>query len=156
MAKKRICIASGSAVLALCLAACLLQGAPWLFGVAFFEVRSGSMVPDYAIGDTVCAIIGRMPVQGEVAVFRNADGDIILHRAVRVSGDGIYTKGDANAEFDPGMTSYSDVIGTAVFRLPDAGGWLATGILAAAACLGASLLIMGLCLGKHCDRRKKA
>lgn len=46
---------------------------------------------------------------GSIIIFRHSNG-IAIHRVIRLSGDTIVTKGDANTEEDPPIT-FADVVG---------------------------------------------
>ena len=95
-----------------CLAITLV---PILFGWRPYVVESGSMVPRIHIGDVVLAspVTDKATVLGRVIVFNSPSkkGEILTHRVIRISGDQLTTKGDANPIADTGKITMSDVRG---------------------------------------------
>jgi signal peptidase I len=95
-----------------CLAVTLV---PVLFGWRPYVVESGSMRPRVNIGDVVLAspVSDKATVLGRVIVFNSASkkGEIVAHRVIRISGDLLTTKGDANQIADTGKITMSDVRG---------------------------------------------
>jgi len=71
------------------------------------------MSPFIRDGDTV-AIYPDGPLRvGDVALFRNSEDRLVLHRVIRITEAGIITRGDA-CHADDGFTPFEDVIGRAV------------------------------------------
>ncbi len=55
---------------------------------------------------------------GDVISFKVDDDMLVTHRAVRITGAGIYTKGDENNTEDPDAVTKENYIGKTVFALP--------------------------------------
>ena len=79
---------------------------PMLFGWRPYVIESGSMEPRIGIGDVVLAspvaAADQKELLGRVTVFDSPEvpGKVITHRVVRLEGDTIVTKGDANQSVD--------------------------------------------------------
>ena len=58
---------------------------------------------------------------GDVIVFRKGGNATVTHRVVRITADGIVTKGDANNVEDSNPVPYEKVVGHAKSKLPYAG-----------------------------------
>ena len=80
------------------IAAAVLLGALYLFGIHPYAVKTGSMEPAIHQG-SLCFINERTPLEevtaGQVIAFKTGDM-LVTHRVVRVDRDGVTTKGDAN------------------------------------------------------------
>lgn len=78
-------------------------------------VKSGSMEPTLSVGDVIfIEPVGRQDLEvGDVIVFyRPGTDQLIVHRVVRKTELGIYTKGDANPGIDPwAPVPYENVVG---------------------------------------------
>lgn len=78
-------------------------------------VKSESMEPVLNVGDVILIEPAR-PEDirvGDVVVFRNPwYGNLVVHRVVHKTEDGIYTKGDANSGLDPwSPVPYENIVG---------------------------------------------
>ncbi|XP_040579770.1 uncharacterized protein [Lepeophtheirus salmonis] len=62
-------------------------------------VRSGSMEPNYLIGDLIFIQEAISIESGDVIVFKE-DSTFIAHRVVKLDRGGVTTKGDANIHVD--------------------------------------------------------
>lgn len=80
-------------------------------------VISGSMYPALQRGDLILvkSVTPEEIEPGVVVVFRHENG-LAVHRVVRVTGDSIVTRGDANPEEDNPIT-FDDIVG----RVPEFG-----------------------------------
>ena len=82
---------------------------PMLFGWRPYVIESGSMEPRIGIGDVVLAspvaAADQKELLGRVTVFDSPEvpGKVITHRVVRLEGDTIVTKGDANQSVDSAL-----------------------------------------------------
>ncbi len=78
-------------------------------------VKSGSMEPILSVGDVILIEpVGRQDLKvGDVVVFyRPGTDQLIVHRVIRKTELGIYTKGDANPGIDPWVpVPYENVVG---------------------------------------------
>lgn len=96
----------------------------WALGTQYpmASVTSSSMWPTLKKGDLVFLKGVDKPEDlevGDIIGFELDDGGFAIHRVVRVDGDRITTKGDANRDEDPAI-DFDRVIG----RMPKIGGWL--------------------------------
>ncbi|MCS7132393.1 MAG: signal peptidase I [Aigarchaeota archaeon] len=94
-------------------------------------VKSGSMRPALEVGD----VILMEPVRpeelevGDVIIFHNPiSGDLIVHRIVKKTPEGVYTKGDANPGIDWwSPVPYENIVGRWTgFKIPN---WTGIGYL---------------------------
>lgn len=78
-------------------------------------VKSGSMEPILSVGDVIIIEpISRQDLEvGDVVVFYKPGTDqLIVHRVIRKTEQGIYTRGDANPGIDPwSPVPYENVVG---------------------------------------------
>ncbi len=94
--------------------------------VFFAIVLSGSMSPTINKYDLVLIqTIDKEPRVGDIILYRGKPQDpegreLILHRVIKISGDNIYTKGDANPNIDPWVVHREEIVGKAVtlFNIP--------------------------------------
>ncbi len=83
-------------------------------------VTSNSMSPTIKLYDLVLIqTIDRNPKVGDIILFKGKPADIerrelILHRVVKITEEGIYTKGDANPTIDPWIVKREEIVGKAV------------------------------------------
>ena len=99
-----------------------------LFGIREYMVMSGSMEPEYSVGDL--AVVKKIDTAdikvGDVITFLLSDDVIATHRVtevVRSEDDGqlrFRTKGDMNDTGD-GLVHNKNVLGIAIFRIPKLG-----------------------------------
>ena len=86
-------------ILILVLAFCVAK----VGGIDAYVVRSGSMEPAIQTG-SLCFVNTHTPYDdikaGDVIAFRIATGDLVTHRAITVTDQGIETKGDNNDTSD--------------------------------------------------------
>jgi signal peptidase len=93
-------------------------------------VASGSMVPTLKVGDLIIvqggftvSDINATHETGDIIVFHkpyNPD-ELIVHRAVEESGEGLTTKGDNNPTVDPWTVNDGDLVGKVVWIVPYVG-----------------------------------
>ena len=113
-------------VIALMAAAVLVLLAP-RFGCRVDTVLSGSMAPQFKVGDLV--VTRSVEVKdikvGDAITFRSPlNGNLISHRVTAVSEDsplGFQTKGDANEEPDPFIVPARNVVGKVCLHVPNLG-----------------------------------
>ena len=123
----------------------------YLCGIRLYHVKSGSMGELLPVG-CVCFVSTYSSYEsieaGDVISFRVDDDMLVTHRAVRITDDGIYTKGDANNTEDPDAVTKENYIGKTVFALPYIGalfGYFRT--MAGKAVIVAAMLVL-LILGR--------
>ncbi len=86
-------------------------------------VKSGSMEPTLKVGDVI-VIEPASPEDikvGDVIVFWNPwYGNLVVHRVVHITEEGVYTRGDANAGIDPwSPVPYRSIVGKWTgFKIP--------------------------------------
>ena len=92
-----------------------------LFGIHPYAVKTGSMEPTIPTG-SLCFVNHRISLEeiheGDVIAFRVGEL-LVTHRAVRIDGEGVTTKGDANNTEDQGAkVTRANYIGKTVFWVP--------------------------------------
>lgn len=96
----------------------------YLCGIRLYHVKSGSMGELLPVG-SVCFVSTYSKYEnietGDVISFKVDDDMLVTHRAVRITGAGIYTKGDENNTEDPDAVTKENYIGKTVFALPHIG-----------------------------------
>jgi signal peptidase len=114
-------------IAALTLVAAMIAGTAatlWLQGYRPYVVYTGSMIPTHRPGDLVVDAPSRSSYGvGDVITFRHSDltTDVVTHRIVAITADGITTKGDANRTPDAWTIRPDQVQGRVVQNLPDLG-----------------------------------
>jgi len=101
----------------------LLLAPAQLGGATRYAVVEGaSMEPGLSRGDLVLVRPGATPAVGDVVLYRDATlGVRVLHRVIRVDGDRLVLKGDANGFVDDARPRSADVVGSYWFSFPRAG-----------------------------------
>lgn len=93
----------------------------YLCGIRLYHVRSGSMGELLPVG-CVCFVSTYSKYDsvevGDVISFKADDDMFVTHRAVRITPEGITTKGDENNTEDPDAVTKDNYIGKTVFALP--------------------------------------
>lgn len=126
-----------------------------LAGIKPYVVKSGSMEPALPTG-SLCFINHRAPYEkiqeGDLVAFRTSLGQKVLHRVIRVTDQGLETKGDANEVSDGISVTEENYLGKELGAIPGLGylfAWLFTvkGKIAAGT-VAACLLILGIFLGE--------
>jgi len=90
-----------------------------LFGIKGYVVVSGSMGPKILPGDFIFVKTGSYKdiKENDVITFTGNE-EIVTHRAMTITEEGITTKGDANNIEDERKVQTNDFIGTYMIRLP--------------------------------------
>ena len=113
-------------ILILC-AACyvLLFACPTTFGILPVRVLSGSMSPEILEGDMayIRQCKENAVVPGDVIAFRTENDQLVLHRLIEKTSEGLVTKGDANEHEDFSTADPANVVGTPLFSLPKGAVW---------------------------------
>lgn len=113
-------------ILILC-AACyvLLFACPTTFGILPVRVLSGSMAPEIMEGDMayIRQCKENAVVPGDVIAFRTENDQLVLHRLIEKTSEGLVTKGDANEHEDFSTADPANVVGTLLFSLPKGAVW---------------------------------
>lgn len=93
------------------------------FGYRIFEIASGSMEPTLKINDVVIIKVSKNNIkENDVIAYIDSNDAVITHRVLRVDGDNLVVKGDANNTTDSPITR-SQVIGKMVKAYPKLGVW---------------------------------
>ncbi|MGB4588769.1 MAG: signal peptidase I [Clostridiaceae bacterium] len=90
-----------------------------LFGIKGYVVVSGSMESEILPGDFIFVKTGsytNIKEKDIITFIRNEE--IVTHRAIDITKEGITTKGDANNVQDESKVQSEDYIGTYLIRLP--------------------------------------
>lgn len=130
----RILIQLLRGVLALVIGAALLASAwlalgrtlwgedlPSLFGYGVMEVPDSAMAPTLSAGDGAVLRVGAESAPGDMAVFRDQAGELVLRRIVGTSEGRYITQGDGADQPDPQLLSPAYVEAVCVAYLPGAG-----------------------------------
>ncbi len=112
-------------VVLIVLCAILLMGAR-LIGYQCYTVISGSMRPEFNVGDLIyvkSVDVNTIEVGDPVTFILNEDLVVATHRVVRVDAENqrLYTKGDANEVEDSEPVHFNNVIGVPQFSVPKLG-----------------------------------
>lgn len=94
-----------------------------LLGYRVFNVISGSMEPEYNVGDLIyvkAVDVNTIQVGDPITFLLNEDLVVATHRVVRIDGENkhFYTKGDANETEDAAPVHFNNVIGVPQFKVP--------------------------------------
>ena len=94
-----------------------------LLGYQVFNVISGSMRPEYNVGDLIYVKDikpSEIKVGMPITFVLNEDLVVATHRVVEIDAENqyFYTKGDANKTVDSAPVHFNNVIGVPQFRIP--------------------------------------
>lgn len=118
-------IASTVLVVLMVLCAVFLMGSR-LMGYRVFTVISGSMEPQYSVGDLIyvkAVDVNTIQVGDPITFVLNEDLVVATHRVVEIDAENqrFYTKGDANEIVDNEPVHFNNVIGVPQFSIPKLG-----------------------------------
>lgn len=125
-------------ILIVLIIALVLFTIPRLFGIKMYNVRSGSMRPEYEIGDIVYVFPikdkdGKNIKERDVITYMLSQDTIVTHRVIRIERDNetqgledrerylYYTKGDYNNAEDGTPQYFRNVLGVVKFKIPKVG-----------------------------------
>ena len=94
-----------------------------LVGYQVFNVISGSMEPEYSVGDLIYVKEANpkdIEVGMPITFVLNEDLVVATHRVVEIDADNqyFYTKGDVNETVDSAPVHFNNVIGVPQFHIP--------------------------------------
>ena len=109
-------------VVLIVLCAVFLMGSR-LMGYQVFNVISGSMEPEYSVGDLIYVKAvdpNDIEVDMPITFVLNEDLVVATHRVVEIDAENqyFYTKGDANETVDSAPVHFNNVIGVPQFSIP--------------------------------------
>ena len=112
-------------VVLIVLCAVFLMGSR-IFGFQIFTVISGSMEPEYSVGDLIYVKkvdVNTIEVGDDITFILNEDLVVATHRVVRIDAESqhFYTKGLANEVEDSEPVHFNNVIGVPQFAIPKLG-----------------------------------
>ncbi|MBR5322505.1 MAG: signal peptidase I [Clostridia bacterium] len=118
-------ITSTVLVVVIVLCAVFLMGSR-LLGFKCYTVISGSMKPEYNVGDLLYVKdvdVNTIKVGDPITFILNEDLVVATHRVVRIDAENqrFYTKGDANEIEDSEPVHFNNVIGVPQFSIPKLG-----------------------------------
>ena len=118
-------IVSTALVVLFVLCAVFLMGSR-LIGYHCYTVLSGSMEPEYSVGDLLYVKkvdVNNVTVGDDITFILNEDLVVATHRVVRVDAENqrFYTKGLANEIEDSDPVHFNNVIGVPQFSIPKLG-----------------------------------
>ena len=122
MLKKIWGIVSTILVVAIVLCAVFLMGSR-ILGYQVYTVISGSMEPEYMVGDLLYVkpvLMEEIHVGDDISFVLNEDLVVATHRVVRIDIEKkhFYTKGLANEIEDGDPVHYNNIIGVVQFNIP--------------------------------------
>ena len=94
---------------------------PDFLGYTIFEIETGSMADTIQINDVILVKITKEVEQNDIITFEYNE-DIITHRIINKTEEGLITKGDANNSTDKPIT-IDNVIGKVIKIIPRLGIW---------------------------------
>lgn len=123
--KKLWNIVSTTLVVLMVLCAVFLMGSR-LFGYECYTVISGSMQPEYMVGDLIYVKevdVNTIEVGDDITFILNEDLVVATHRVIRIDAENqhFYTKGIANEIADTDPVHFNNVIGVPQFSIPKLG-----------------------------------
>jgi len=94
-----------------------------ILGYRVFTVISGSMEPEYSVGDLIYVKpvdVNTIKVDDPITFIMNEDLVVATHRVVEIDAENkhFYTKGDANNTIDSSPVHFNNVIGVPQFAIP--------------------------------------
>ena len=92
-----------------------------MFGYTFFEVATGSMSHTIEIGDIVVVKLTNDVNENDIIVYKE-DKSFITHRLIKMDGNDLITKGDANNSEDKSIVK-EQVLGQVIYVVPKVGIW---------------------------------
>lgn len=118
-------ITSTILVVVIVLCAVFLMGSR-LLGFKCYTVISGSMEPEYSVGDLIYVKevdVNSIKVGDPITFILNEDLVVATHRVVRIDAENqrFYTKGDVNEIEDSEPVHFNNVIGVPQFSIPKLG-----------------------------------
>lgn len=118
-------VISTTVVVVVVVCAIFLMGSR-LMGFRVFNVISGSMEPEYKIGDLIyvkSVDVNSIEIGDPITFVMNEDLVVATHRVVEIDAENqhFYTKGDANDVADASPVHFNNVIGVPQFRIPKLG-----------------------------------
>ncbi len=125
-------------------------------GIRPFIVVSGSMEPAIHVG-SICAVNMNCPyneiADNDIISFKNGEMTV-THRAVKVTQNGIVTKGDANNTDDVKPVTMDDYIGKVIFSIPYLGYGAAVFKTRLGIFMGVGFVILSLLIDSMLDMLK--
>ena len=92
-----------------------------MFGYTFFEVATGSMADTINIGDVVVVKVNDEVKENDIIVYKE-ENSFITHRIIKIDGQNLITRGDANNSQDKPIKS-SQILGKVIYIIPKIGIW---------------------------------
>lgn len=92
-----------------------------IFGYTFFEVATGSMANTLNIGDIVVVKVNEAFKENDIIVYKE-ENSFITHRVIKIDGQDLITRGDANNSEDKPIKS-DQILGKVIYIIPKIGIW---------------------------------
>ena len=116
-----------------------------IFGYTFFEVATGSMANTINIGDIVVVKVNETFKENDIIVYKE-ENSFITHRVIKIDGQDLITRGDANNSEDKPIKS-DQILGKVIYIIPKIG--IGRRVLASPEILGMiiiSIILLGVVL----------
>ena len=92
-----------------------------IFGYTFFKVATGSMANTINIGDIVVVKVNEAFKENDIIVYKE-ENSFITHRVIKIDGQDLITRGDANNSEDKPIKS-DQILGKVIYIIPKIGIW---------------------------------
>lgn len=99
----------------------LKKGFVNICGYTIFEVATGSMSGTIEVGDVIIVKLTKDVNLDDIVVYKQ-DKNLITHRIIKIDGENIITKGDANNTEDLPIT-INDIVGKVIYTVENVGIW---------------------------------
>lgn len=124
---------------------------PMPFNLGSAIVLSGSMEPELSVDDLIFVSSKDEYFVGDVVVFQD-EYSLIVHRIIKIEGEVVTTKGDANDSADPSI-ELKDIKGKVVGTIPGIGGFISVikSPIGVICIIGISVILLILSYSKEKD-----
>lgn len=87
-----------------------------IFPISFFQIQSGSMMPQIQVGEVVVLLKKKQYKENEIITYQVDNSYFITHRIVEITKEGYITKGDFNNTEDEITVTLEQIQGKVIFH----------------------------------------